>query len=143
MILPEGPYYIGDPAKIFTRLTMKELLKGVDAGGIDPIKELQDCNVWLHQTGGGPGAFSDQNGMRYQTFSGLLVVSPTEVVEIPEGMDSGTVIQFDSSFVVSYKDGFFHVGHVVINTSVSAEEAEKQTFHFDGGYSGDLSKDIL
>lgn len=143
MILSEGTYFIGDPQFAFTALSLKELLKNLDTGSENPVKEIQGHQLWLHRTDHGPGVFSDQDGMTYSSKTGLFCVVPMEVVENPECQDHGTVIQFDNSFAVKYDEGFFYVGHVVINTSLSAHEAERQVFKFDGGYNGDLTKDAL
>ena len=97
-MFPAGRYWIGDPCyAIITGL------------------------MWQHHTAYGDGVYVDQDERRYGVDSGQLSIALAKNVDAGCGSDLRVkdlahVVSFKAPFDVSYKNGVFKFGHIVIRT---------------------------
>ncbi len=136
MILPAGKYYIGDPCYVLDAAAMNAVTDKMTSGeAASSVFEVNGHMMWAHFTQYGDGAFADQNGAEYPVDSAALSAVPIDLVKNPEGEEHGTVIEFDMSFTVNYKNGVFWFGDICIDTNSDVSNTETDLDPLsDGGY---------
>lgn len=132
LTLPPGKYYIGDPYWIFNDQTLQALLVAAKHFQEGDIVEFNGFELWAAKTAWGSGTFEDQNGAEYAVDSSYLGAVPLELVEVPEGLEHGTSMEFSIGLNVKEHKGTFWFGIIVIKTD-DDEESDP--------YAGDESDD--
>lgn len=134
--LPAGRYYIGDPCYVFTPDTWDRVLTAVNMFEEDDIQHLDDHELWAQSTAWGDGTYLDQNGAEYAVDSGTIGVIPLALVDNPEGLEHGTVMDFPKGVTVECEDGTFRIGNICIKTNDTDGDDDD-----DGGYDLDPEDD--
>ena len=126
-LLPPGKYYIGDPIAVFTPETYSAVLECTSSFLLPcPVVEFSNTNLGVtaqlfgRPTDSGDGEFTDQNGVVYGVNSGALAAIPIELIDNPEGVEHGTVLEIGEPGLVVYFDSdssTFHFGDITIMTS--------------------------
>lgn len=129
--MPSGLYYLGDLCYAITddELWGKMCDEHFTGDFNGKFKTAENLTVWNCSTYCGDGCFEDQDGYFYPVDSGSLGailiddnyrdllryerVSPLQSLEDDE---LGRLFYFDKDFEVSYDDGIFYFGNIVINT---------------------------
>lgn len=134
--LPPGRYYIGDPSYPFQDETWDRILDELNLFSAE-LLTWQGRDFWAGSTKWGDGTYTDQNGVEYAVDTGQIGIIPLEIIDDPEGLEHGTVIELKNSVHVEYdpKEGTFWIGPICIRTDFSEEES------FDGGYDLDPDDD--
>lgn len=138
--LPPGNYFIGDPEAVFQEETYESLLEATHNFETGDIETLNGTQIWGHATSFGAGTFEDQNGVEYETESGIIAAIPIELIDLPAGEEKGLIIECPKGMVVEFNNGTFWLGPVCIKTN-SDLDMDFDDDEIDGGYDLDLSLD--
>lgn len=114
-----GKYYVGDLCYAVSDENWDQLLDDTDYLEADNMT-YKGVPIWAHGTAYGDGGYKDLQGREYTVDAGIIGVMPYEVVD-GDSITGGQVIDFPNDFSVSYRNGKFLIGDIVINTADEEE----------------------
>jgi hypothetical protein len=132
--LPPGKYFIGDPSFVVDKKAWGDIVSNAATFTNSPASVINSDQVlWVHQVHSDQTSFTDQNGVEYLVSAKILGAIPIEMVDNPAGEEHGTILDAPDGLKVSFHNGVFTFGDIVISTE------PPPTGPFDGGY--DLNPD--
>lgn len=128
LTMPAGSYYVGDLCYVMNP-QWEEFCEKTIVGHacIDGEVILENgIKIVQFRTAYGDGRYSDQLGNEYGVDAGLIGCIRTEDINDPDSyIKGGNIINFNSDFKCSSKDGVLKFGHIVINTDEDDEEYDE------------------
>lgn len=133
--MKKGTYYVGDPCYIFDKSWDKILTEtGCFSGDDEYTLFGEQCAIG--GTAYGDGCYMDNFGQQYWVDAGLIGILPISLINIDnklsieeirksEGMH---IIECDTDFKVSIKNGIFQFGSIIIDTARIDEEQEDEDY---------------
>lgn len=110
-----GDYYVGDLCYVLSDEDYDSL---VDISNVNCQWEgrLKGYPFFIGRTKYGDGVYVDNDNDEYFVDSGTIGIVPEEMIDSNNRADLGQIIEFSSEFEVSYDDGVFQFGDLLINT---------------------------
>lgn len=118
MHLKAGDYYVGDISYVLSDQDYDALLEIIISSNKMALweGEFKGYPVFVAPTSDGDGVYTDNDGDEYFVDSGTIGIVPEEMIDPNNRADLGQVIEFRTDFEVSYEDGIFQFGNLVIDT---------------------------
>ena len=118
MHLKAGDYYIGDLCYVLSDEDYDALVKLIISSNKEARWEgyFKGYRVFVAPTCYGDGVYADNDGDEYFVDSGTIGIVPEELIDSNNRADLGQIIEFRTDFEVSYDDGIFIFGDVVIDS---------------------------
>ena len=124
--LPAGRYYIGDPCYVIREEDWNKVCDEMFKDSEDfecMIIKILEKPFFIGRTAYGDGTYRDQENHQYGVDSGSLGAVPVEIIK-NLGIDM-FCYDFPNGLVITYKDGNFDFGGIVINTNWEKTEDEE------------------
>jgi len=117
MHLKAGYYYVGDISYALSDEDYDALVKIIISSNKEARWEgdFKGHPVFVGPTYG-DGVYADNDGDEYFVDSGTIGIVPEEMIDSNNRADLGQIIEFRTDFEVSYEDGIFQFGNLVIDT---------------------------
>ncbi len=126
-----GQYYIGDICYLFKEQEWAELIGATDCFTLEDnsnywMGQYKGVEIFTASTAHGDGVYWDQNGSEYFVDSGMLGAVRIDDLpllggKLPEMPLGWAVHTFTTGPEVSWEDGRFNFGHLVIDTAQEEE----------------------
>lgn len=118
MLLKAGDYYLGDLCYVLSDEDYCSLLK--NSGFLDNRilweGELNGYPVFVACTSHGDGVYFDNYDRQYFVDAGIIGIVPADILVSTSKVELGNIIRFETDFKVSYDNGIFKFGDIVIDT---------------------------
>lgn len=110
-----GKYYVGDLCYVVKEEgEWDKLLEDTNYFENDN-QTYNGCPIFAKSTVFGDGEYFDQDDRSYLVDAGIIGIMPFEIIE--GKVNRGHIIEFNTDFEVSAKDGVFTFGNIVIDTN--------------------------
>ncbi len=124
MIFKAGKYYIGDVCYVLPENEYDLMLEKSNYFNLKTTHqwdgEYRGYPIFVASTSYGDGVYGDNYGRAYYVDAGIIGILPAEaLVKSKSKIELGNLIDFENDFKVSYDDGIFLFGDVVIDTKDS------------------------
>jgi len=133
-----GKYWLGDPCYVVKDEDWNVVGEETGWFGSDSHNEKSKDYNGLFYYGGmkcfanstryGDGVFTDNENREYGVDAGLLGILPLEICN--GDLRGGNVVEFENDFVVTWNEGHFEFGDVVIETG-DDEDSENEDDYWD------------
>ncbi len=123
MIFKAGKYYIGDICYVLPESDYDQMLEKSNYFKIKTTHqwdgEYRGHPIFVASTSYGDGVYGDNYGRDYYVDAGIIGIVSVEALVVKSKIELGNLIEFENDFRVSYDDGIFLFGDVVIDTKDS------------------------
>jgi len=123
MILMAGNYFVGDISYVLSDSDYDLIL---EESGFFNLKTTKQWNgkyrgypIFVASTLYGDGVYDDNYDRKYFVDAGIIGIVPIEALEAKSNIEIGNLLEFNTDFMVSYDNGVFRFGNVVIDTKNS------------------------
>ncbi|MDZ4196667.1 MAG: hypothetical protein U1C51_05380 [Candidatus Izemoplasmatales bacterium] len=122
MIFKSGKYYVGDVCYVLPESDYDLMLEKSNYFNLKTTHQwsgkYRGYPIFVASTSYGDGIYEDNYGREYYVDAGGIgIVSAEALVVISKSkIELGNLIEFENDFIVSYDDGIFSFGDVVIDT---------------------------
>ncbi len=115
-----GKYYVGDVSYVLSGRDYDLIL---EEGNFFNLKTSHQWNgkyrgypIFVGSTSYGDGVYDDNYDRQYFVDAGIIGIVPVEALVSKSNIELGNLIEFKNDFTVSYDNGIFRFGDVVVDT---------------------------
>ena len=123
-LLKKGTYYLGDPCYVIPNSDWDRFIDQL--GSDQSLFKFDGFECYVSSTKYGDGEYPDNFGNYYTVDAGIIGAIPIQLVENPDNVDYGKIVQMQEDFVCNFDGNSIIIGPYRISVDYTEELVDEE-----------------